>query len=206
MTPADPMTPVAEPYLGIHEAIIEAEHREPPGVLFIGDSITDFWRTVPWLWDESFGKFHPVNAGIAFDQTQHVIWRIQHGELDGIKPRVVVMMIGTNNLAIGHDDENSTKTGIFRVGGEIMKRLPDAKLLLLGTSRREKLSVEIHRINADLAAITDDKVVPGRGCQHPAGRLPRWHSPQPGRISCVGKGHVADAGKALQRQSHFGPY
>lgn len=90
------MTPEAETYLGIHQAILEKEKRDPPGVLFLGDSITDFWR---WEW-ERFATFHPCNAGIAWDQIQHVLWRVQNGELDGIHPRVIVLEIGTNNLGL----------------------------------------------------------------------------------------------------------
>src|SRR5882724_4444387 len=64
--PVDPTIAVAELHPGMHQAILEQERREPPGVLFLGDSLTDMWRAVPWIWDENFARFHPCNAGIIF--------------------------------------------------------------------------------------------------------------------------------------------
>jgi hypothetical protein len=181
-TPADPMTPVPEKYTGIHQAIIEAEKQNPPGVLFIGDSITDFWRTVPWIWEESFGKLHPVNAGIAWDQTQHVMWRIQNGELDDIHPRVVVLLIGTNNFSLGHDDVASVSSGIFRVGGEIRKRLPDTKLLILGIFPRKDYSAQVSQCNAIIrgACAADGNVTYlDVGASIPPGDFPDGLHPDP---------------------------
>jgi lysophospholipase L1-like esterase len=157
MTAADPTVPVAPIYPGIHQAILEAEKRDPPGVLFIGDSITDFWRTVPWVWQEAFGEFHPCNAGISFDQTQHTLWRVEHGELDGIKPRVVVLLIGTNNIGIGHDDASLTAVGILHLGGVIQQRLPDTKILLLGLlPRQDQYADEARKCNTGLAGVNDE--------------------------------------------------
>jgi hypothetical protein len=68
-------------------------------LIFYGDSITNGWE---WYgqstWNAHYGSMHAVNYGIAGDRTQHLIWRIENGEVAGLKPKVVVLMIGTNNL------------------------------------------------------------------------------------------------------------
>src|SRR6266568_3569354 len=69
-------------------------------VVFLGDSITDGWRGKgAKVWENEFAKFHPINLGIGGDRTQHVLWRIQHGELEGYKPKAFAIMIGTNNMS-----------------------------------------------------------------------------------------------------------
>src|SRR5450432_2845293 len=68
------------------------------GLLFLGDSITDGWPRrgeLSWL---KFAPYHPANFGISADRTEHVLWRITNGELEGIHPKVTVIMIGTNNI------------------------------------------------------------------------------------------------------------
>ena len=70
-------------------------------VIFLGDSITHGWEGQK-AWQEHFGSFKPVNLGIGGDQTGHVLWRITDGhELDNLKPKAAVIMIGTNNTG-GH--------------------------------------------------------------------------------------------------------
>ena len=158
--PADPRIPEPPKYPGIHEAILEQEHREPPGVLFIGDSITDFWRTVPWEWEQDFGKFHPCNAGIAWDQVQHMLWRIGHGELQGIKPQVIVLEAGTNNLGLGHDSPQATFLGICNLVRFIRGDQPDAKVLVLGLfPRKDQFDDAVKEVNRQLATVADGQHV-----------------------------------------------
>ncbi|MDB6027461.1 MAG: lipolytic protein family, partial [Verrucomicrobiales bacterium] len=68
-------------------------------VLFVGDSITQGWEGTGGkpVWQKYYGKMKAVNIGISGDQTQHVLWRLDHGNADGLKPKVTVLMIGTNN-------------------------------------------------------------------------------------------------------------
>ena len=68
-------------------------------LVFIGDSITDGWQTRRGkaVWEKYYGNRKAMNAGIGGDNTEHVIWRIDHGNLDGLKPKLAVIMIGTNN-------------------------------------------------------------------------------------------------------------
>jgi len=117
-------------FLQRHESFLARAKAGPIGLLFLGDSIIDNWRNrAPQLWDEAYGKYQPANFGIGGDTTQNVIWRIDHGELDGIHPRVVVLMIGTNNSASNTADE------IFAADQKIVRliraKIPETKVLLL---------------------------------------------------------------------------
>jgi hypothetical protein len=68
-------------------------------LIFYGDSITAGWDWFAQsIWNQYYGSMHAVNYGILGDRTQHVIWRINNGEVDGLTPKVVVLMIGTNNV------------------------------------------------------------------------------------------------------------
>ncbi len=99
-------------------------------VIFLGDSITNGWEGQK-AWQEHFGAFNPVNLGIGGDQTGHVLWRITDGhELDNLKPKAAVIMIGTNNTG-GHTAEQIAG-GIKAIVEELKKQKPDIKILVLG--------------------------------------------------------------------------
>ena len=98
-------------------------------LLFLGDSITQGWNENS-VWKRFYGPRHAANFGIGGDRTQHVLWRIQNGELEGIEPKVTVLMIGTNNL----DATRPTRSprGSRPSSHELRSRLPKTKVLLLG--------------------------------------------------------------------------
>jgi lysophospholipase L1-like esterase len=103
-------------------------------VIFLGDSITHGWEGQK-AWQEHFGSFKPVNLGIGGDQTGHVLWRITDGhELDNLKPKAAVIMIGTNNTG-GHTAEQIAG-GIKAIVEELKKQKPDIKILVLGVFPR----------------------------------------------------------------------
>lgn len=107
----------------------------PVGLLFLGDSITEGWNGQAELWQERYGAHQPANFGIGGDQTHHVIWRIEHGELAAITPKVVVLMIGTNNSAMHSGAEiAAANTKIIRL---IREKLPNSKVLLLAIFPRD---------------------------------------------------------------------
>jgi lysophospholipase L1-like esterase len=144
-------------FLRTHQQYLQRIKEGPIGLLFIGDSITNRWRTVDKLWQERYGQYQPANFGIEGDQTQHVLWRFDNGELDGIRPKVVVVMIGTNNM--GFPAEEIVK-GNKQVVAEIHRRLPDTKVLLLGIFPRgaqatDPVRAKIRGINAELARLDD---------------------------------------------------
>jgi hypothetical protein len=92
-------------FLKMHESFLARRTAGPIGVLFLGDSITEGWTKAPHVWERYYGKMDPANFGIGGDQTQHVVWRIENGELDGIHPKVTVLMLGTNNSGYHTADE-----------------------------------------------------------------------------------------------------
>ena len=127
-----------------HEAFVGIAKRGNVDLLFLGDSITDAWggeghRTTD-AGDKIFtSKFVPMKAanfGIGGDRTQHVIWRLQNGELDGIKPKVIQLMIGTNNSNNTDNTAEEIADGVKGIIDEIKKKSPSTKVLLLAVFPR----------------------------------------------------------------------
>jgi lysophospholipase L1-like esterase len=138
-------------WMKLHESFLERAKKGNVDLLFLGDSITQGWHDND-VWKRFYGPRHAANFGIGGDQTQHVIWRINHGELDGIHPRVVVLMIGTNN--VGSNSADEIAQGITAIVKDLRKKLPETKILLLGVfprgekpnPGREKLEQVNHKI------------------------------------------------------------
>jgi lysophospholipase L1-like esterase len=132
-------------------------------LLFVGDSITDGWgRVGRAVWEKNFLPLHPANFGIGGDRTGGVLWRMQNGELEGYKARLIVMMIGTNNLSSNPNDE--IVDGNRLILEEFKKRQPQAKVLLLGIFPRDaqpntENRTKIKDINTKLAKLADNKRV-----------------------------------------------
>ena len=125
-----------------HNAVVDRVKQGNVDLVLIGDSITHMWGGVPQaggpgqpLWDKYFGSRNAVNLGFGWDRTQHVIWRLENGEIDGIHPKVAVLMIGTNN--IGTNSTDDIAKGITAIVNLIHKKLPRTKLLLLGIFPRD---------------------------------------------------------------------
>lgn len=118
-----------------HYENLERAKEGPVGVLFTGDSITNGWFKVPEIWNSAFGKWNPANFGIGGDRTQNVLWRMENGELDNISPKVVVLMIGTNNTH--SDSPEAIVLGIQRIIDLVQYKLPETKVLLLAVFPRE---------------------------------------------------------------------
>jgi lysophospholipase L1-like esterase len=121
-------------FLKKHASFLERGKSGPIGVLFVGDSITERWRTAPDIWETYYGKYQPANFGIGGDRTQNVIWQIEHGELDGLAPKVVVYMLGTNNS--GDYTAEEIAAANRKIIGMIQAKLPQAKILVLGVFPR----------------------------------------------------------------------
>ena len=132
-----------------HAAALAAKATDPQ-IVFIGDSITHFLGGIPTpagafasprgteFWEEICPPSRPgLNLGFGADWTQHVLWRIDHGELDGISPRHVVLMIGTNNIlhSSGHNGEGGAEAVVAGVRAclvRIRSKVPDARIILMG--------------------------------------------------------------------------
>jgi lysophospholipase L1-like esterase len=132
-TPTDPNDPTASVprELQRHQEFLNRIQQGPIGLLFIGDSITDWFdSTGASVYNANYSQYQPANFGVSGDKTQNVIWRITNGELDGIDPDVVVLQIGTNNLSSATDSKIAD--GIKKIVGIIRQKLPETKILLLG--------------------------------------------------------------------------
>lgn len=109
-------------------------------VLFVGDSLTRCWsREGREVWASHFAPLHAANIGISGDCTQHVLWRLQNGELENIHPKAIVVLIGTNNISAG-DSPADIAQAVGAIVGEIRHRLPEARILLLGVLPRRELA------------------------------------------------------------------
>ncbi len=134
-------------------------------LVFVGDSITQGWENAGQpVWDRSFKALGALALGFGGDRTENVLWRLQHGELDGIRPRVVVLMIGTNNTGDRQEDPATTAAGIRRLVDEIQVRQPAAQVLLLAVFPRDKqpegrLRQLNQRVNQIIAGYADGRRV-----------------------------------------------
>jgi lysophospholipase L1-like esterase len=136
----------------------------PCDIAFIGDSITQGWEGAGKpVWEKYYGKRKCLNFGVGGDRTQHVLWRFENGQLDGIKPKAAVLMIGTNNSNRDDNTELEILEGVQAVVKQIRQRLPDTKLLVLGIFPRAQTFSQqrgkILQINQALAKLADGKMV-----------------------------------------------
>ncbi len=136
-------------------------------VLFMGDSITDFWRNPEGayagkpVFDKYWGTMKTANFGIAGDTTQGVLFRLRNGEGEGFSPKAVMLMIGTNNSRTNTAAEIAE--GIGAIVLELQKDFPEAKILLLGIFPRstpvDPVRAQLAEINSIIAKLDDgDKV------------------------------------------------
>jgi lysophospholipase L1-like esterase len=121
-----------------HAACVALMKSRQPEIVMLGDSITHFWggepvggrRTGADEWDRFFAGRRVVNLGYGWDRIETVLWRLTHGEFDNVSPKVVVLMIGTNNMDLNTPDEIAA--GIAAICTELHRRAPAAHILLLG--------------------------------------------------------------------------
>ena len=139
-----------------HEGFLVEAKKGGHDLVFIGDSITDGWRGKE-AWKTAFAPLNPINLGIGGDRTQHVLWRMQNGELEGYEAKLAVIMIGTNN---GGDSKEDVAAGITAIVKEVQKHQPKAKILLLGIFPRgpkhdDKGRAKNEAVNAIVAKLDD---------------------------------------------------
>ncbi|MBV9539491.1 MAG: hypothetical protein JOY70_11200, partial [Acidisphaera sp.] len=155
-----------------HEEKLAELHRQPVDLVFLGDSITENWeRTGPPayfdfkpVWDKFYGDRHAIDLGFPGDATSHLLWRIEHGEIDGIAPKVAVILIGTNNLGRVHWAADDDIIGVEAVVNATRAKLPHTQILLLGvlpTERSAWATANTLAINRGLAERYGSGAVPG---------------------------------------------
>jgi beta-glucosidase len=148
-------------WVGQHKAMVERTQKGGIDAVFLGDSLTQGWDAE--VWKKRFEPRKAVNYGIGGDSTRQVLWRVRHGAVDGLEPRVVVLMIGTNNL---YDDANAGSDeeiarGIETVVKALRHKLPKAKVLLLSILPRQNdwFCGRAAKINSITRALDDGKAV-----------------------------------------------
>lgn len=110
----------------------EAEARSHP-IAFLGDSLTRKWDRS--LWDQHFARLDALNAGVNGDRTEHLLWRIEHGNLAGQKPELVLVLIGTNDIGRNQPPEIIAE-GVREILVALRAQLPTSRILLLGVLPR----------------------------------------------------------------------
>ena len=153
-------------FMAAHEKFVAQAKEGKAQLVFLGDSITAGWAgNGKDVWAKAFSQYTPVNFGIGGDRTQHVLWRILNGELETIKPKAVVLMIGTNNT--GSDPAEGIAKGVTKIVETIREKQPQAKILLLAVfPRGEKPSTaekanpgrdKLAKVNEIIAKLDDGK-------------------------------------------------
>ena len=146
-----------------HQKMNERVKQGNVDLLMIGDSITQAWEAAgKEVWLRYYGHRNAVNLGIGGDRTQHVLWRLSNGNLDGISPKLAVVMIGTNNSGVNTPEEITE--GIQTIVTMLRTRLPTMKVLVLGIFPRgenddnsnRQINMKTNEIIADWVEQTDD--------------------------------------------------
>lgn len=149
-----------------HKAMNEkvAELGNKAQVIFIGDSITQGWEGAgKEVWERYYTPRHAINLGIGGDRTQHVLWRLENGNLKGIKPKAAVIMIGTNNSNGEDNTPGQIVDGVTAIVQKLRRELPETKIVLLAIfPRNENYSPQrgkILQVNQVLRKLADDQSV-----------------------------------------------
>lgn len=179
------MPALAAQFQAKHRANLEVARAGEANILFMGDSITDFWRNPEGAFagkpvaDKYFSQWKVANFGIAGDTTQGVLYRLQNGEGKGFSPKAVMLMIGTNNTA--RNTAAEIAEGVGAIVLQLQRDFPDAKILLLGIFPRgragDPVRATIADINKTVARLHDGNKVHyldiGAGFLDAAGNIPQ---------------------------------
>lgn len=173
-------TPVAEPNetkMKRHESFNEISKKGEAKLVFLGDSITQGWETKgKATWEKFYAQRAAANFGIGGDRTEHVLWRLENGNFDGLTPKLIVLMIGTNNT--GHQNRpmpeinnqvyacsaEQTADGVELILRALKKKAPQAKILLLsifprGETPADPMRQQNEATNAIIAKLADGKTI-----------------------------------------------
>ena len=139
---------------------------QPVGLVWLGDSITQGFESPEYqpAWQRFYGDRHPLNLGFSGDATSHLLWRLNHGEVAGLAPKLAIVLIGANNLGRLHWPAADDIVGIEAVVARTQALLPHTKVLVLGvlpSDRGPWVAQTTARINAALAAHYAHDAVPG---------------------------------------------
>lgn len=143
-----------------HNQVVQYNKTHNSQLVFMGNSITHFWGGQPAApvvngeesWVKHFAGKDAVNLGFGWDRVENVLWRVQHGELDGIAPKQIVLMIGTNNLQHNTDDE--IVIGMQFLLKAIRLKQPISNILVVGILPRREMEERVATLNKKIAKIS----------------------------------------------------
>lgn len=123
-----------------NETLAERNNHQDAKIIWLGDSITYYWfrhgthgyDDIRPIWDKYYAPYNALNFGFIGDTTASLIWRLDHGQVDGLHPKLVIILIGANNFGRPHWDAAMTIPAIEDVVANTHKRLPGAHIILLG--------------------------------------------------------------------------
>ena len=155
-----------------HEAKLAEARARRIDLVWLGDSITEDWeqagpedwRNFAPVWQHYYGSRNALNLGFKGDTTSHLLWRLQNGELDGLHPKLAILLIGANDMGRVHWNAEQTVAGIAADLDEARRRMPGAKIILLSvlpSIRSKYVDRTTAAINAALAARYGNGAVPG---------------------------------------------
>jgi lysophospholipase L1-like esterase len=160
-----------------HESFNEISKKGEAQLVFLGDSITHGWEGKgKAVWTKDWAPLKAANFGIGGDRTEHVLWRLEHGNFDGLKPKAIVLMIGTNNTghqgrpqkelngAVYECTAEQTAEGIKAILGQLRQKCPDAKILVLGifprgADKNDKFRQQNEATNAIVKGFADGQKI-----------------------------------------------
>ena len=145
------------------EVLRRARETAAAPVVFLGDSITQGWEDAGRaVWEREFAPLGALNLGVSGDRTEHVLWRLQEAPLARLAPKVVVILIGTNNLGHGSSDAEGTRAGVRAVVARVREQAPSAQVLLLEIfprgERMNPMRGDIAQVNQALRAHAPERV------------------------------------------------
>ena len=184
-----------------HAGFVAASHAGTLEVVVLGDSISRGWEDHRDVWAERVTGRPTGFFAINGDTTNHLLWRLDHGELDGPPPKLVVVLIGANNWMVNGDPAD-VAAGVAAVVGRVRARAPTARVLVLGILPQEREPTGRYRTlfaaaNARLAALGDDRRVfvrdPGVSLLEPDGTLSERVSDDGLHLTRAGYLRLADA-------------
>ncbi len=156
-----------------HRQMVESLKKGRIDIYFLGDSITRRWRATDYPqflanWNENFHGWNAANFGWGGDAIQNILWRIQNGELEGVQPKVVVLLAGTNNLGVVPANDAriaDVSSGIKKLLDTIRQKAPGATIIVMGIFPRNDgvrsaaVMASIDKINANIAKFADGKTI-----------------------------------------------
>ncbi len=146
-----------------HERFNRRAKRGDVDLVFIGDSITQGWEgNGRKVWQKYYARRKAINLGIGGDRTQHVLWRLDNGNIEGISPKLAVIMIGTNNS--GSNTPQEIADGNQQIINKLRAKLPKMKLLVLavfprGSDDNDKRRQVNAQANELIAKMADGQMV-----------------------------------------------